>query len=420
VLVIIGYFSGHPYFFNQLFGGLDKLALSGAILTEALNTSAYTYEVSPVFSLMERQIIQKIITETIGWPQGDGVFCPGGSAANMYGVSLARHSKFPESKVKGMRGMPLVHLYTSRLSHYSLKKAAFFMGFGIDSIVTVGTDRFGRMIPAALEKAIEHSLANGIVPLMVNATSGTTVFGAYDPLDEIADICKKYGGVWLHVDGAWGGAVLLSKKLRNKMKGIDRADSLTWDPHKMAGSILQCALVVTKHATLLKEAHSAKARYLFQQDKIYDVTYDSGDKSVQCGRKIDAFKLWVQWKAYGNVGMAQRVESCFETALHLRDRCRTTPGFRLLVEDPECTNVCFWYIPPSLREQTEDEDWWTKVSRVAPAIKAKMQTTGAMLIGYQPQEEFVNFWRMVVASPENTIQDMDHIIDTIIEFGEKL
>jgi len=369
---------------------------------------------------MEKEVLQKIIKEMVGWSTGDGIFTPGGSASNMYGVSLARHHKFPESKTKGMRALPNVHIYTSKLCHYSLKKAACFMGFGLDSIIPVETDEVGRMIPAELEKCIKQSLAEGAVPLMVNATSGTTVMGAFDPLNQIADVCDRNGGIWLHVDGAWGGAVLFSDKLKHKMAGIDRVDSLTWDPHKMMGSVLQCAVLVTKHLNLLNEAHSANARYLFQQDKVYDVSYDSGDKSIQCGRKIDAFKLWVQWKAYGSLGMAQRVESCFECALHLRDRCRTTPGFRLLIEEPECTNVCFWYIPPSLRGQEENAEWWEKLSKVAPAIKAQMQITGAMMIGYQPQGEYVNFFRMVIPSADNTIQDMDKIIDVITKFGEKL
>ena len=86
---------------------------------------------------------------------------------------------------------------------------------------------------------------------------------------------------------------------------------------------------------------------------------------------IPCFCYQVQWKAYGNVGMAQRIEHCFETALYLRDRCKTTPGFRLLIDEPECTNVCFWYIPPSLRGQTEDAEWWQKLSKVSETISGR-------------------------------------------------
>lgn len=375
---------------------------------------------APVFTLMEKEIIQKLVKDYIGFPEGDGIFCPGGSAANMSGLSLARFKKFPESKSKGMQGIPRVHIYTSKQGHYSVKKAAFFMGFGLDNLISIETDSRGRMMVSELEKAIKQSVAEGAVPLMVNALAGTTVMGAYDPIYEIADVCEKYGGIWLHVDGAWGGGVVLSDKLRYKVKGIDRADSLAWDPHKMAGSILQCAIILTRHVNLLQEAHCANARYLFQQDKVYDISYDTGDKSLQCGRKIDAFKFWVQWKAYGSVGMAQRIENCFDCALYLRDRCRSTDGFRLLIDEPQCTNVCFWYIPPSLRGQTEDDAWWQKVSKVAPAIKAQMQLTGSMMIGYQPQDNYVNFFRMVVTSADCTHSDIDEVIRVITKFGENL
>ncbi|KAF6030226.1 hypothetical protein EB796_011466 [Bugula neritina] len=294
------------------------------------------------------------------------------------------------------------------MSHYSVKKGAFFMGFGLSNVVLVKSDKHGRMIPEALDAAIEESKKKGFTPLMVNGTSGTTVMGAYDPLNEIADVCERQGNIWLHVDACWGGAALLSLKLRHKMKGIERADSIAWDPHKMAGAILQCAVLITKHKDLLAEAHTAGARYLFQQDKVYDCSYDTGDKSVQCGRKIDAFKLWLLWKAYGSSGMAERIESCFDNALYLRQLLTETPGFRLLFEEQECTNTCFWYIPPSMRGQ------------VAPAIKGQMQVTGSMMIGYQPQGQFVNFFRMIVASPMTTREDMQHVISTIQRHGQNL
>ncbi|XP_067946141.1 cysteine sulfinic acid decarboxylase-like isoform X2 [Watersipora subatra] len=404
--------TGHPHFFNQLFGGVDRVALSGAILAEALNTSGYTFEVAPVFTLMERELVQKLCCEFLHFPQGDGIFCPGGSAANMNALSLARYYRYPFSKTQGMRALPPVHLYTSKSGHYSLSKAAFFLGFGLDNIVGVETDDVGRMIPGELDKAIKKSISMGFEPLFVNATAGTTVMGAFDPIEEIAEICRRNQTgkekIWLHVDAAWGGSAILSPKLRHKLRGVEKADSFTWDPHKMAGPLLQCSVILTRHVGLLANAHSAKAKYLFQQDKVYDISYDTGDKSIQCGRKVDALKLWVQWKSRGTEGLAKDIEKCFDTALYLRDRLETTPGFRLLISEPECTNVCFWYIPKCMR------------GKVAPAIKARMQQKGSMLVGYQPQGEFVNFFRMVVAKANHERQDMDFVVSTISSYGEEL
>ncbi len=131
---------------------------------------------------------------------------------------------------------------------------------------------------------------------MVVATAGTTVYGAFDPINDIADVCVAHG-LWLHVDAAWGGGVLVSRRHRHLMDGVERSDSLTWNPHKLLGAPQQCSVFLTKHEGLLQAAHSAQASYLFQPDKFYDVSYDTGDKTFQCGRKVDVFKFWLMWKA---------------------------------------------------------------------------------------------------------------------------
>ena len=131
------------------------------------------------------------------------------------------------------------------------------------------------------------------------ATEGTTVFGAFDPINALADVCAKYG-LWLHVDSAWGGGVLMSRKHRHLMAGVERADSVTWNPHKLLGVPQQCSVILCRHQGLLKDVHRAEATYLFQKDKFYDISYDTGDKTFQCGRKVDVLKFWLMWKAKVN------------------------------------------------------------------------------------------------------------------------
>lgn len=134
--------------------------------------------------------------------------------------------------------------------HYSIGKGVAFMGMGLDNLINVKTDANGKMIPEDLEKKILEAKAEGKTPYFVNATAGTTVFGAFDPIDEIADICQKYN-LWMHVDGAWGGGALLSKTYSPLLKGVERADSMTWNPHKLMGVPQQCSLVFTKHKVQL-------------------------------------------------------------------------------------------------------------------------------------------------------------------------
>ncbi|XP_072105763.1 cysteine sulfinic acid decarboxylase isoform X2 [Mobula birostris] len=210
----------HPRFYNQLFAGLDHHSLVGRYITETLNTSQYTYEIAPVFVLMEEVVLKKLC-ELIGWKNCDGLFCPGGSMSNMYAMNVARYKLFPEIKKRGLWELPRMAVFTSKESHYSVTKGAAFQGLGTDSVYMVKADERGRMIPKELEEQISIAKSKGAVPFLVNATSGTTVFGAFDPLPEIADICEKQG-IWLHVDAAWGGSALLSKKHRHLLTGIER------------------------------------------------------------------------------------------------------------------------------------------------------------------------------------------------------
>ncbi|KAK3092362.1 hypothetical protein FSP39_001932 [Pinctada imbricata] len=409
--------TGHPRFFNQLFGGLDEYSLGGAWLTEVLNTSQYTFEVAPVFTLMEKTLLGKML-QLIGFTNGDAIFTPGGSIANMYALNVARFKQFPDVKRTGMQGLPHLCVLTSEKGHYSLKKGVALIGIGIDNLYSVKADSKGRMDPEDLEKMILKLQSENKRPYLVNATAGTTVLGVYDPLDKIADICKKYN-LWMHVDGAWGGSAVLSKKMKYLMKGIERADSMTWNPHKMMGAPLQTAAFLTRHKDLLPQCHSANAQYLFQQDKFYDVSYDTGDKSIQCGRKIDCLKLWMMWKAKGDKGFEKDIDNLFDCAQYLAELAEKRDGFEL-IQKPECTNVCFWYIPPSLRGKERTADWWKSLAKVAPVIKERMTTNGTMLIGYQPDGERVNFFRMIVSNLEIVKKDMDFVIDEIDRLGKDL
>uniref|UniRef100_A0A8C7FB27 Cysteine sulfinic acid decarboxylase n=1 Tax=Oncorhynchus kisutch TaxID=8019 RepID=A0A8C7FB27_ONCKI len=365
--------TNHPRFFNQLFAGVDYHALTGRFLTEALNTSQYTYEVAPVFVLMEDEVLSKL-RSLVGWAQGDGIFCPGGTMSNMYAMNLARYRAFPEVKLKGQWALPRLAVFTSQ---------------------------------------------EGAVPFLVHATSGTTVQGAFDPLEPIADICDRQG-LWMHVDAAWGGSVLFSKEHRHLMRGVERADSVTWNPHKMMLTGLQCSAILLKDTTdLLKRCHSADATYLFQQDKFYDMSLDTGDKSIQCGRKVDCLKLWLMWKAVGSQGLEERVDRAFAHTRYLVEKMMKREGFQLIGK-PEFVNVCFWFIPPSLRGKENSPDYQDRLSKVAPVIKERMIKQGTMMVGYQPLGGRVNFFRMIVISPQLSYQDMTFFLDEIERLGNNL
>ncbi|XP_015276853.1 PREDICTED: cysteine sulfinic acid decarboxylase [Gekko japonicus] len=408
----------HPRFFNQLFSGLDPHALTGQLITDMLNTSQYTYEIAPVFVLME-EVVLKQLRKLIGWEGGDGIFCPGGSISNIYAMNVARYHCFPECKQKGNWAVPRLAAFTSVECHYSIQKGAAFLGIGTDNVYLVAVDEKGKMIPADLEKQIKQAKSERAVPFFVNATCGTTVLGAFDPLAEIAEVCARHK-VWLHVDAAWGGSALLSRKHRHLLDGINRADSVAWNPHKMLMTGLQCSAFLLQHSSdLLQKCHCAKATYLFQTDKFYDMSYDRGDKTIQCGRKVDCLKLWLMWKANGTRGLEQRVDRAFAFTRYLADEIKKREGFQL-VQEPEFINLCFWFVPPSLRGKEGSTDYSHRLGKVAPAIKERMMKKGSMMVSYQPHGNRANFFRQVVTNPAVTKADLDFFLDEIERLGKDL
>lgn len=412
--------TNHTGFFNQLYHGADGYSIAASWLTEALNTSEYTFEVAPVFVLVADYIINRL-TEIAGYPDGDGVFVPGGSMGNIMSLAMARYKHCNDVKNSGMFGMKKMVILASEDSHYSSRKGAAFLGFGMDNVISVKCDSKGRMCIESLKECIDAEKAKGHVPLVVIATAGTTVLGSFDDLDSIASVCKEYG-LWMHVDACWGGGALFSPKHRHLLKGIEHSDSFCISLHKMMGASLQCVPLLTRHKGLLQETFGFGASYLFQQDKFYDVSYDMGDKTIQCGRKVDAFKFWLMWKARGDLGLAEVVDNAFDLATWFKERVQHSEGFRLVMTEFQYVNVGFWYIPKRLRNQPETEQWWQEVHKVAPLIKEKMALSGTLLIGYQPlkSKNFVNFFRIIIECPRLTEKDLMFVIEEIDRIGKDL
>ncbi|XP_049530222.1 cysteine sulfinic acid decarboxylase [Anopheles darlingi] len=420
--------TGHPHFHNQLFAGVDPYGLTGSWITEALNTSQYTFEVGPTCTLIENAVIEKCL-ELFGFPAtGDGILCPGGSMSNMYAIVAARFRAVPDVKRTGVTNLPTpLVVFTSEDAHYSITKAVHWLGIGMNNLIQVKTDCAGRMIPEELERAIESVIASGRRPFFVNATAGTTVLGAFDDFSAIADICARYaGGLWLHVDACLGGTAILSRTHRNLLAGVQRAQSLAWNPHKTLGAPLQCSVLVVQERGLLHECNAANADYLFQQDKFYDISYDTGDKSVQCGRKVDAFKFWLMYKARGETGLESLVDNAFECSRYLHELVRTRTGFRPVLTEFQYTNISFWYVPSWMRwtqHEPPTERWWQKLYSVTADIKERMVMRGTALVGYVPllHKGIGNFFRMVVTChPRPTLESMLFIVDEIERIGESL
>jgi len=421
--------ASHPMFMNQLYAGVDPIALAGEWAASALNSNVHTYEVAPVLTEIERAMLEKVATLWLGSksdgsaPAHDGLFVPGGSIANLYSMILAREKACPEAK-KG--GLPKGYVaFCSEQSHYSYKKCANLMGMGMDNMIKVDCDENGAMKSDALLAAIQEQKAKGRKPFYVGATAGSTVLGAYDPFNALADICRDEN-VWMHIDGAWGGAALLSNKQKNLMNGADRADSFCWNPHKMLGIPLQCSIVLSKVEGSFMAANSYKADYLFQPDK-NNAEADLGDRTLQCGRKSDALKLWLAWKRRGDRGWEELVDRAFSLAEFVQDKvANDTTGAWLLATEAQCSNVGFWYVPKRLRPFDRDsatKEEWQELAKIAPKLKDRMQKAGDAMIGFQPvgSMDLVNYFRLVLPNPRhNSERKLKELMERMDGYGKDL
>jgi glutamate/tyrosine decarboxylase-like PLP-dependent enzyme len=321
--------TGNKQFLNQLFSGFNLPAFIGELVTTLTNTSMYTYEVAPVATRIESEMIQ-LMNSYARYKNGDGIFLTGGSNANFVAMFSARNKKFPNARKQGMKNAPHLVGFISDQAHYSFETAANLLGIGADNIIKVKTDVSGRMNPNELEKEIIHALKQGQTPFFVGATCATTMLGAYDPLDQLAEICNKYK-IWLHADGSFGGSLILSKKHRHLFKGIEKTDSFAWNPHKLMNIPLVCsALLVKETGTLQKNITDINTDYIFHD---IDDIEDLGKKSIQCGRRVDAVKLWFAWKYFGLEGYESRINNLIDLSTYAEEKVKLHPELELMCDD---------------------------------------------------------------------------------------
>jgi glutamate/tyrosine decarboxylase-like PLP-dependent enzyme len=414
--------TGHPRFLNQNFAGSDPVAVVGDWLTSVLNSTTTTFEVAPVFTLMETALLDKLAS-VAGYPvdtsQGappPGLFCPGGSTGTLYALQLARHRHQPDVIVRGAGPDRLV-LFVSASGHYSARKSAALLGLGTDAVVEVATTPDGAMVPSALGEAIADARGRGLTPFAVIATAGTTVTAAFDPIDAIADICGA-DDIWLHVDGCYGGSALFSGPRRFLLAGVERSDSFVWDLHKMMGMTQQCTALLVREPERLRSCFSIGADYLFQPDKQF-ADHDLGDRTFQCGRRVDALKLWLAWKSHGDEGFAARIEHAVAMADHARSVIDASDGVFSALVHTGFTNAVFAWVPPEHRPldlAALDAGARDRLHRLAPRIKSRMQQEGTAMVGYQPVHG-INTFRLLFMNPEVTTGDVDAVLGHLARYG---
>jgi glutamate/tyrosine decarboxylase-like PLP-dependent enzyme len=381
-------------FFNQLFGGRHSKAVIGDMMACMLNNSMYTYKVGGPMVLIEKKILEEV-QRRINYPSHAlGTFAPGGSMTNFMALLMARDNF--NTRIPHTGDTSKMILYTSETSHYSIPKNAALAGVGRDGVRFVETDEEGRMRPDVLEAMIKEDVANGYHPFLVNATAGTTVLGAFDDLNAIADITDKYPGIWLHVDGAYCGSVLWSKKYRHLIDGCERSDSFSVNAHKMLGTPLSCSMIVSKHPEALYRSFSNEASYLYQTD---DDNLNPGKISLQCGRRNDALKFFTLWKSIGSKGLEAMVDHQFHLANYASKYIKSNPNYELYSFD-DTIGICFNYKGVSPEE-----------------VCLRLYQGNKLVVGHGSHKG-KTFVRLVSVNSNNTEKDIDKFFEIFENFVE--
>jgi glutamate/tyrosine decarboxylase-like PLP-dependent enzyme len=380
-------------FFNQLFGGRNEKAVLGDLLAVMLNNSMYTYKAAGAQVGVEKIIITEVC-RLIGWGEkSGGTFASGGSMTNFMSMLMARDSYDKSIVDSGMTSDLTV--YTSKESHYSISKNAAFCGIGRNNVRNINTDNSGAISIEELKNVIEQDIKVGKKPVLVNLTAGTTVLGAFDPIEKIAAICKEHN-IWLHLDGAYCGSVLFSSKYKHLIRGVELVDSFSFNAHKMIGTPLTCSLIMVKDNKHLFDSFTSEATYLYQTDRD---EFNLGKTSLQCGRRNDALKFWTLWKSVGTKGLEKIVNKQFELADVARDYIKNNDNYTFYGID-DSISICFNYkdIPAQL-------------------LCTQLYEESKLMVGYGSFEDN-EFVRLVTINAQNNKEDILNFFKTLEQFVE--
>jgi L-2,4-diaminobutyrate decarboxylase len=338
----------HPHTAAHLHCPPLLAALAAEVVISTLNQSMDSFDQAPIATVVEQKLIRWLCAEA-GLPKtADGTFTTGGSQSNYMGLLLARDAfclkqwNFSVQKSGLTTEARRLRIFCSEVAHFTVEKSASQLGLGTDSVVRVEVDDQFRMNLAALRDALSAAIAQGQFPLAVVATAGTTDFGSVDPLPELAAIARS-AGAWLHVDAAYGGALLFSAQHREKLRGIEQADSLSIDFHKLFWQPIPCSVF------LLREARHFEAIKLYADYLNPELHQDSGipnlvTTSLLTTRRFDALKLWVSFQTLGRDKLAAMIDRTIALAAHAAKIVRNTPHLKLMCE-PQLSTVVFRYIP---------------------------------------------------------------------------
>lgn len=344
----------HPSFFAYFATSAAAPGILAEMLTATLDVKAMLWKTSPAATELE-QVVTDWLRQMLGLDDGwFGLTTDTASISTMLAIAAAREAKpglaIRERGLAGRSDLPALRVYASEHAHSAIDKAAIALGLGLENLVHVPSDAVFRMRPDLLAAAIADDRARGFIPLACVATVGTTSTASIDPLPAIVEICRREG-VWLHVDGAYGGVLAIAPEYRSVLDGVEGADSLVVNPHKWMFTPFDCSVLFLKRPDVLKRAFSLVPEFLVTREQDEVVNYM--DYGVQLGRRFRALKLWMIIRAFGVEGLAERMRAHCALARRFAAWVRETPGWEV-VAPVDFSLVCFRLAPPGTSEERRD------------------------------------------------------------------
>lgn len=373
----------------------------------ALNNSLAVREMSPTITHVERRVI-RWMCQAIGLGAGSGgTFTSGGTEATLTALLAARARMLPNAWEEGVSA-PLPVVLCGAHAHYAVSRAIGILGLGVRQLVMVPASNY-KMDVRALGERLAALRAEGRRVLAVVGTAGHTATGAFDDFVALADLCAEYDA-WFHVDGAHGASASLSRAQRHRLRGIDRVDSLAWDPHKMMLTPLASGMLLVLDERSLERAFAQKAPYLFHATD-EGVSPDIGVRSLQCSRRGDALKVWVALQRYGADGIGTLYDHLCALASALHARLEAHPRFRVLHE-PDSNILCFQYVGDGACDAAT-------VDALNLELRTRYNRSGVGWIT-TTMLEGERVLRVTIMNPRTTERHLERMVTVLAQIGDEL
>lgn len=406
----------HPQCVAHLHCPSLVVSQAAEVLINATNQSMDSWDQSPSATIIEIKLVEWLRAQ-VGYPAGDaGVFTSGGTQSNLMGLMLARDAFYARQghsvQQDGITGdLRKIKVLCSENAHFSVQKNMALLGHGYQSVVQVKSDRFARMDVNDLKAKLAQAEANGEQILAIVATAGTTDAGAIDPLREIAGIAAEHN-IWVHVDAAWGGALLLSEKYRDYLDGLELVDSVTLDFHKQFFQTISCGAFLLKderHYELMRY----QAAYLNSEFDEEQGVPNLVSKSLQTTRRFDALKLWMGLEALGQKQYAAIIDHGVTLAQVVAQYVTDLPRFELVMQ-PQLASVLFRFRPEQLAASGD-----AAVALFNQRIGDALLESGRANVGVT-EADGITCLKLTLLNPTVTLEDVKVLLALVEKTADQL